>query len=64
MGPYCQFCDHRCFVHNPRSEPRATIIATCARGQVHDLKHLGYNYRTIQRDKAAATSLVRSGSPL
>jgi hypothetical protein len=46
MGPYCKFCDQRCFVPNPR-ESRITIIATCPEGQAHDKAKLGYNYAEV-----------------
>jgi hypothetical protein len=47
MGPYCQFCDHRCFVPNPRKGDRATILATCPAGQAHDKASLGYCYAEL-----------------
>lgn len=56
MGPYCKFCDRRCFVHLPMEAPAAavkaygssTIIATCAGGQAFEAQQVGWNYDKIQ----------------
>lgn len=59
MGPYCQFCNHRCFVPNPRNgnpfhdAHRATILATCARGQEHDKQALGYCWADASAEAVA-----------
>lgn len=55
MGPYCRFCDNRCFVHIPQGTPnhilkaygKNTIIATCAQGQEFEKKKIGYCYDDI-----------------
>jgi hypothetical protein len=51
MGPYCQFCGHRCFV--PRNTPPrlstpqyehhtgTVLMATCSEGMEHDRKMTG-----------------------
>lgn len=47
MGPYCKFCDQRCFV--PRWVPGhgSIILATCAKGMEHDREHTaGYDHTT------------------
>lgn len=46
MGPYCQYCDHRCFL--PRMvNGRSLILATCARGMANDREKLGgHDHRT------------------
>lgn len=41
MGPYCQYCDMRCFVHDPKRS--GYILATCARGKDNDRAELGYD---------------------
>lgn len=51
MGPYCQFCDHRCFVERiipnpaPGTIAEATgghlLMATCATGMAHDRRATG-----------------------
>ncbi|MGH3446017.1 MAG: hypothetical protein ACRDP4_00180 [Nocardioidaceae bacterium] len=49
MGPYCQFCDRRCFVPNPYSaDIRAAILATCPAGIEHDRHHLGYGWPDVR----------------
>jgi hypothetical protein len=40
MGPYCMFCDHRCFVEDVAGR----LLATCQRGIAHDRAQLGYAY--------------------
>lgn len=52
MGPYCKFCDRRCFVHITYDWPkkirqsygRYGLAATCAKGQVFEKQRLGYCY--------------------
>lgn len=56
MGPYCNFCDNRCFVPLPMETPKealqaygtATIAATCAAGQAFELKKVGWNINLIR----------------
>ncbi|UXE03838.1 ADP-ribosylglycohydrolase [Gordonia phage ObLaDi] len=50
MGPYCTYCDHRCFVPNPIGGQRATILATCQAGKDHDRRSLGYDIDTIRQN--------------
>jgi hypothetical protein len=57
MGPYCKFCDHRCFVPFPEKTPQAildaygssSIVATCARGQAFERDKVGYCFGDILR---------------
>lgn len=52
MGPYCDYCQHRCFV--PRILPddatfwpgKSLLMATCSKGMEHDLKGTGYTHLT------------------
>lgn len=52
MGPYCRYCQHRCFV--PRILPsdatwrpnEQIIMATCPKGMENDLKGTGYTCDT------------------
>lgn len=45
MGPYCQFCDHRCFL--PRIVGTSSVIlATCPRGMAQDRERCGHDHRT------------------
>ena len=57
MGPYCKFCNNRCFVHFPNETPNyilkaygpnTNIIATCLRGQKFEKEKIGYCYDDIQ----------------
>lgn len=60
MGPYCKFCQNRCFVHMPADAPpealaaygTSTIVATCAAGQAFEIERTGWSYDHI---KAAAS---------
>ena len=55
MGPYCNFCNIRCFVHFPIGTPEealkaygeSTIMATCKEGQKFELEKTGWNYARI-----------------
>lgn len=55
MGPYCNFCDTRCFCHFPQGTPdhireaygSSTIIATCSGGQQFEKRKVGYCYDDI-----------------
>lgn len=60
MGPYCKFCDQRCFVPHPEKTPKyvyvaygtSTIIATCHAGQQFEMERLGYCYDRILKEIA------------
>jgi len=59
MGPYCKYCDQRCFARLPQDTPKkyldiykahgftSIIIATCAAGQRAEKKSLGVCYDDI-----------------
>lgn len=57
MGPYCNFCNQRCFTHLPLGTPMnivsaykgATIIATCPGGQKYERGRVGYSYDQIRK---------------
>ena len=58
MGPYCKFCDNRCFTFFPDATPKyilnkyregVTIIATCRGGQDFERERTGYDYDEINR---------------
>lgn len=63
MGPYCNYCGHRCFTHMPAETPtealkaygRSTIIATCPAGQQFEKENVGWCYDDIQGTIAALT---------
>lgn len=46
MGPYCKFCDRRCFVERHVPGSTVTILATCPRGMEHDRAMTGYDHTT------------------
>lgn len=56
MGPYCKFCNSRCFVHMPMEAPpdavkaygSSTILATCPAGQAFEKEKVGWCYGDIQ----------------
>ena len=53
-GPYCRYCDQRCFVERvwppdekrPYNSGRRSYFATCPAGAEHDRAVLGFDYRT------------------
>jgi hypothetical protein len=55
MGPYCKFCNNRCFIPFPQGTPKnirkaygtSTIIATCDEGQKFEKEKVGYCYDDI-----------------
>jgi hypothetical protein len=72
MGPYCKFCDQRCFSHMPAETPShileayrtfmggsVPIIATCHGGQKFEREKIGYCYDDIQ----AAITLAKAAVP-
>ena len=60
MGPYCKFCDNRCFVNMPMATPKhilkaygtSSIIATCKGGQEFEKERVGYCYDDVTREIA------------
>ena len=69
MGPYCKYCDNRCFVHLPQATPQkyldiyeaagftSIIIATCPAGQRAEKNNLGVCYDEIVADIKAQARL-------
>ena len=55
MGPYCKFCNTRCFVPLTASTPEHiqkaygnnSIAATCKQGQAFEKEKIGYCYQDI-----------------
>jgi len=50
MGPYCKFCDQRCFMHHDYADPNGKywILATCPEGQRYDKDKLGYCWGEVK----------------
>jgi hypothetical protein len=45
MGPYCEFCDFRCFVVRSLPFLKGTLLmATCAAGMAHDRQATGFDH--------------------
>jgi len=53
MGPYCRYCDHRCFVLRCLPDTgRQLLMATCPAGEDHDQIMTGYTYETATNPAA------------
>ncbi|MGH8867106.1 MAG: hypothetical protein ACRDYU_03810 [Actinomycetes bacterium] len=48
MGPYCQFCDRRCFVLRVLPDGTSLLMATCPRGMGHDRSVTGHTHETAR----------------
>lgn len=52
MGPYCRYCQHRCFVLRVMPEDatfmpgKQVLLATCSKGMEYDLTTSGYTHKT------------------
>lgn len=53
MGPYCQYCDKRCFVQDPKDS--GYILATCTKGMDNDRAKLGYDITAARAEHPAET---------
>jgi hypothetical protein len=50
MGPYCQYCGHRCFLERRLpGTPGTVLLATCPGGMAHDIIVTGYDHTTVRR---------------
>lgn len=53
MGPYCVFCDHRCFVQRVLPfKDEHLIMATCPGGMANDRRVTGYDHTTAVNPSA------------
>ncbi len=64
MGPYCRYCDFRCFLLRVLNDGRTMLLATCRRGMEHDLASTGETHETAcnpttQPRQAARLGLLR-----
>jgi len=56
MGPYCNYCNQRCFVHIPQFTPEhllkklknCEIVATCSGGKKFEKEKLGVCYDDLR----------------
>jgi hypothetical protein len=59
MGPYCRYCDTRCFVlrrlpDDAHWRPGLDVLmATCLTGMAHDRERIGYDHTTAINPHAA-----------
>ncbi|MBF9135157.1 hypothetical protein I0C86_40475 [Plantactinospora sp. S1510] len=61
MGPYCQFCDQRCFLPRVLRDARLVLLATCAQGMERDRAKAGQDHTTALNpvtDRDAVAQLV------
>ena len=71
MGPYCNFCNQRCFTYFPQETPdyilraygTSTIIATCQGGQRFEKQRVGYCYDDILAVSFKHTVLPADSTP-
>lgn len=74
MGPYCQYCDRRCFVLRvlpadaKESAGKTILMATCAQGMEHSRATTGHTHETAYNpqepahaDRIAAMAQWRDG---
>jgi len=59
MGPYCNFCGRRCFVHNPMRGGH--LLATCKAGQELDKERLGYCWDEVKDSPETRRSDMKTG---
>ncbi len=46
MGPYCVYCERRCFVRDPNRP--GWLLATCADGKRRDVERVGYDADVVR----------------
>lgn len=46
MGPYCRYCNTRCFLTRVLADGRTMLLATCATGMEHDRATCGEDHTT------------------
>lgn len=62
MGPYCKFCDMRCFVLRVLDDGRSMLLATCSMGMEHDRKAVGQDHTTAFNPAAPSAVDVTDGA--
>ena len=65
MGPYCTYCDRRCFVERVLHDGRPMLLATCPAGRAHDRASCGQDHMTAvnpYRQEPPAPSEVEDGA--
>ena len=65
MGPYCEFCDFRCFVVRVLPGTREQILmATCLAGMAHDREVTGHDHRTALNPSKVEAPAVAVDTPM
>ena len=65
MGPYCEFCDFRCFVVRVLPGTREQILmATCLAGMDHDREVTGHDHRTALNPSKVEAPAVAVDTPM
>lgn len=55
MGPYCRYCDRRCFLERI-VDGRTILLATCEAGMEHDRQSCGQDHTTATNPYAELSS--------
>lgn len=55
MGPYCRYCDQRCFVLRALPDGHL-LMATCPAGMAHDRAVTGHDHTTAVNPAAHTTA--------
>jgi hypothetical protein len=72
MGPYCRFCERRCFIPIPANAPAAaltaygssTIVATCPEGKRFEREQVGWDIDAIRAAMGDRPDLDDDGDAL
>ena len=68
MGPYCRYCNHRCFTHITNEWPEHIvraygpyeIVATCPKGQAFEKETIGFSYSDFLAHRAKECADARN----
>jgi hypothetical protein len=68
MGPYCKYCNSRCFVPIPEGAPaeilaaygNANLMATCAQGKEAEKVKMGYCYDSLPAETRINANTILS----
>jgi len=65
MGPYCRYCDHRCFALRCLPDTgRQLLMATCPAGEDHDQVMIGYTHKTATNPAVGGARSRQEGTGL
>jgi hypothetical protein len=63
MGPYCRYCDRRCFVERILHDDQWSLLATCEAGMEHDRERVGEDHVTARNPRNPDSMAGRRRSP-